>query len=130
MYKTHIVYLWPSGKNLSTKGTYIFFLLSAPSLSDFFIRVGNIFVSDTNFDPTTYTECWHQVDPLPPGNTAKFSCSETVTGRSVLIHYSANKTGRLALCEVEVYLEEGTYPLFYFTSNCRKCRKVRGCFRT
>ena len=87
---------------------YFFFLLSAPSLSDFFIRVGSIFVSDTNFDPTTYIECWHKVDPLPSGNTVEFSCSETITGRFVLIHYSANKTGRLALCEVEVYLREGT----------------------
>ena len=75
-------------------------------LSDFYIRVGNDF-KQTSFNPTSYTECWHQPSALGAGKTRQFTCTSFIEGRYVTIHFPLDKSEHLILCEVKVYSDLG-----------------------
>ena len=76
--------------------------------ADFYIRVGQTF-NQGSFDPTAYTLCYYQPTALVAGETKMFHCPAPIEGRLVTVHFSANKTEYLTLCEVEVFGYIGMY---------------------
>ena len=78
-----------------------YFCLKADRLSDFYIRVGNVF-EEGSFDPTTYTLCHYQPTALFAGETRLLQCPSPIAGRFVTIHFPVNRTAALSLCEVTV----------------------------
>ena len=68
-----------------------YFCLKANRLSDFYIRVGNVF-EEGSFDPTTYTLCHYQPTALFAGETRLFQCPSPIAGRFVTIHFPIDRT--------------------------------------